>query len=411
VEIYLVGGAVRDSLLGLGVSDSDYVVVGATPEQMLEQGFRPVGKDFPVFLHPRTQEEYALARTERKTAAGYAGFNFHTAPDITLEQDLMRRDLTINAMARSGDGVLHDPFGGQRDIGLRVLRHVSHAFVEDPVRILRLARFAARLVSFSVAPETMQLMRQMVAAGEVDALVPERIWQEISRGLMEAQPSRMLDILHECGALARIFPELERLWSLPWQGSYRADDALAVHALRVLDATAAANQPLPVRFSVLMLSVVKSFAGDNSVSSPDTDEVLQVIHNLCQRLRVPVDVRELAHMSVREKDCIARAIQLSPEQLVELMSRCDVWRKPQRFTDMLAGMAYDYRLGKDEADARFIPEEFLLAAVKAGRAVNSGAIAATLRHAPLQIPTAVLQARCDIVRKVVQTWPGYQGAS
>jgi len=215
MKTYVVGGAVRDALLGLAVQDHDHVVVGATPQQMIGKGFTPVGKDFPVFLHPLTHEEYALARTERKTAPGYKGFHFHAAPDVTLEQDLVRRDLTINAMAQDEDGRIIDPFGGQRDLQQRVFRHVSAAFAEDPVRILRVARFAARFTDFSVAPETNALMRHMVDAGEVDALVPERVWQELARGLMEARPSRMFAVLRGCGALARILPELDALWDGP----------------------------------------------------------------------------------------------------------------------------------------------------------------------------------------------------
>ncbi|MDO9218081.1 MAG: multifunctional CCA tRNA nucleotidyl transferase/2'3'-cyclic phosphodiesterase/2'nucleotidase/phosphatase, partial [Lacisediminimonas sp.] len=215
MKTYVVGGAVRDALLGLPVQDHDHVVVGATPQEMMEAGFRPVGRDFPVFLHPQTNEEYALARTERKTAPGYAGFLFQAAPDVTLEQDLARRDLTINAMARNEDGSIVDPFNGRADLAARVFRHVSPAFVEDPVRILRVARFAARFADFSVAAQTNALMRQMVAAGEVDALVPERVWQELARGLMEQKPSRMFDVLRECGALARILPELDCLWGVP----------------------------------------------------------------------------------------------------------------------------------------------------------------------------------------------------
>src|SRR5512146_1493727 len=215
MQRYVVGGAVRDALLGRAVSDRDWVVVGATPEQMVAAGYRPVGRDFPVFLHPQTKEEHALARAERKSAAGYHGFVFHAAPDVSLEQDLARRDLTINAIAQADDGTLIDPFGGARDLAARVLRHVSDAFAEDPVRILRLARFAARFPDFTVAPETMALMRAMVDAGEVDALVAERVWQELARGLMEARPSRLLEVLRECGALARLLPEVERLWGVP----------------------------------------------------------------------------------------------------------------------------------------------------------------------------------------------------
>ncbi len=212
-RFYVVGGAVRDALLGLPQSDRDWVVVGATPQQLIGLGYKPVGKDFPVFLHPDTHEEVALARTERKTGPGYTGFSFHAAPEVTLEEDLARRDLTINAIARAEDGTLIDPFGGQADLQARVLRHVSPAFVEDPVRLLRLARLAARFPNFTVAPETMALLRQMVADGEVDALVPERVWQEVSRGLMSPVPSRMLGVLQGCGALHRLMPEADRLWS------------------------------------------------------------------------------------------------------------------------------------------------------------------------------------------------------
>src|SRR5471032_3305959 len=234
MQIYVVGGAVRDALLGRTFKDHDYVVVGATPEDMLAQGFRPVGKDFPVFLHPQTQEEYALARTERKTAPGYKGFVFHTSPDVTLEDDLVRRDLTINAIARADDGTLTDPYGGRRYLEQRIFRHVSEAFVEDPVRILRVARFAARFSDFRVAPETNALMRQMVERGEVDALVPERVWQELSRGLMEDKPSRMLEVLRDCGALARILPELDVLWGVPQQEKWHPEIDTGIHMLQVM---------------------------------------------------------------------------------------------------------------------------------------------------------------------------------
>src|SRR5450830_1884765 len=235
MHIYSVGGAVRDELLGLPVQDRDYVVVGATPADMLAQGYRPVGKDFPVFLHPRTQEEYALARTERKTAPGYKGFVFHTDADVTLEQDLVRRDLTINAMARAADGTLTDPFGGAQDINAKIFRHVSTAFAEDPVRILRVARFAARFPDFTVAPETNALMQAMVAQGEVDALVPERVWQELARGLMERQPSRMFAVLRDCGALARLLPELDVLWGIPQPEKHHPEIDTGVHVMLVID--------------------------------------------------------------------------------------------------------------------------------------------------------------------------------
>ncbi len=258
MKIYCVGGAIRDELLGLPVKDHDWVVVGATPEMLLAQGYKPVGKDFPVFLHPRTHEEYALARTERKTAPGYAGFVFHTDPAVTLEEDLARRDLTINAIARGDDGTLADPYGGQRDLAERVFRHVSPAFAEDPVRILRLARFAARFADFSVAPETLALMRGMVAAGEVDALVAERVWQEIARGLLEARPSRMIEVLRDCGALARLLPEVDRLFGVPQPPAYHPEVDCGAHLLLVLDQAAATGQPLAVRFACLLHDLARA---------------------------------------------------------------------------------------------------------------------------------------------------------
>ena len=251
MQVWTVGGAVRDALLGRPVHDRDWVVVGATPEQMRAAGYQPVGKDFPVFLHPDTHEEYALARTERKTAPGYHGFVFHAAPDVTLEEDLARRDLTINAMAEDADGRRVDPFGGERDLRDGVLRHVGPAFVEDPVRILRLARFAARFPGFSVAPETRDLMRRMVEAGEVDALVAERVWQELARGLMEERPSRMVEVLRDCGALARLLPELDRLWGVPQPPEHHPEVDTGVHLLLVLDAAAALGAPLAARWACL----------------------------------------------------------------------------------------------------------------------------------------------------------------
>ena len=251
MQIFTVGGAVRDELLGLPVQDRDYVVVGASPEEMLARGFRPVGKDFPVFLHPKTHEEYALARTERKAGHGYKGFSFHAAPDVALEEDLARRDLTINAIARADDGSLTDPFNGMADIKAGVLRHVGPAFVEDPVRILRVARFAARFTDFSVAPETVGLMRQMVSSGEVDHLVPERVWQELAKGLMEDKPSRMIHALRECGALARLLPALDRLFGVPQRADYHPEIDTGVHVMMALDFSAQHAYALPYFCTIL----------------------------------------------------------------------------------------------------------------------------------------------------------------
>jgi tRNA nucleotidyltransferase (CCA-adding enzyme) len=250
-QIYCVGGAVRDELLGLPVTDHDWVVVGATPEQMVALGYQPVGKDFPVFLHPKTHEEYALARTERKTARGYKGFQVYASPEVTLEQDLARRDLTINAIAKDEQGNLIDPHHGQKDLQAKIFKHVSDAFVEDPVRILRVARFAARFTDFTFAIETMALMREMVQKGEVDALVPERVWQELSRGLMEKQPSRMFEVLRECGALKHLLPELDRLWGVPQPALHHPEIDTGVHVMMVVDYAASQNYDLPVRFAAL----------------------------------------------------------------------------------------------------------------------------------------------------------------
>lgn len=388
MKIYTVGGAVRDALLGLPVQDRDFVVVGATPQQMLQQGFMPVGKDFPVFLHPDTHEEYALARTERKTAPGYKGFLFHADPDVTLEQDLVRRDLTINAIACAGDGSLIDPFGGQRDLAARLFRHVSSAFAEDPVRILRLARFAARFAlpphDFRVAPETSLLMQQMVAAGEVDALVPERVWQELARGLQEALPSRMLAVLRECGALARLLPELDALWGAPSRHRPEADAGL--HAMSAIDAAARQNLGLPVRFAVLLHDL-----------DPDPVTVL------CERLRVPHDCRDLALMAVREYGNVERALQLDADPVVGLIERCDALRKPQRFADMLQAVACSLSGGADQPQPQ---RGHLLAALAAAQAVDAGRIAAGTAQAypgqPQRIAPALHAARVAAVEALAR---------
>ncbi len=343
MKIYRVGGAVRDALLGLPVRDNDWVVVGATPEALAAEGYLPVGKDFPVFLHPKTREEYALARTERKTAQGYHGFAVHAAPDVTLEQDLARRDLTINAIAQDADGVLTDPYGGQRDISARVLRHVTNAFAEDPVRILRVARFAARFTDFSVAPETLQLMRDMVAAGEVDALVPERVWQELARGLMERQPSRMVEVLRDCGALAKLLPEVDA----------------GPHLMRVLDMAAQLNAPLPVRFACLTYELSHELG-----------------KGLCQRLRVPTDCREIADVVAREHGNIHRSAEFNAAALVRLLERCDAFRKPPRFADILLACECDARGRLGLSEQPYPQRQRLLAALAAAQSVPTYEVAA-----------------------------------
>ncbi len=375
---YVVGGAVRDALLGLPVKDRDHVVVGATPEQMRSQGFVAVGKDFPVFLHPQTHEEYALARTERKTAPGYAGFAFHAAPDVTLEQDLQRRDLTINAIAQDEDGTLIDPYGGRADLDARVFRHVSPAFAEDPVRILRIARFAARFTEFTVAPQTLALMKAMVGSGEVDALVPERVWQELSRGLMEAQPSRMFAVLRDCGALARILPELDALAGVPQPAQHHPEIDTFVHVMMVVDTAASRALPLATRFAALLHDLGKGGTDPADWPRHIAHEArgVKLVEQACKRLKVQNEIRDLALMTAREHGSVARAEAMRAATMVKLFERCDAFRKPARFSAMLDASECDY-LGREGFAARPYPQKpLLLGALAAAQAVNAGAIAA-----------------------------------
>ena len=359
MKTFRVGGSVRDELLGLPVQDHDHVVVGADPAEMVRLGFRPVGADFPVFLHPETHEEYALARAERKTGPGYKGFAFHAAPDVTLEDDLRRRDLTINAMARAEDGTLVDPYGGERDLRAGLLRHVSEAFAEDPVRILRVARFAARF-GFAIAPETLVLMRRMVESGEADALVPERVWQELARGLMEKAPSRMIAVLRECGALARILPELDRSFSHP-----DTPDRLASR----LDHAAARGYALAVRFALLVLDLRPEEAA-----------------SLCERVNAPNDCRSLAKLAICERDEIARA-DLDAEDTLALLERADAFRRPDRLDRLLEVAECDAHGDAARAPA---PRDHLRKALEAARSVDAGAVA---RANPRDIAGAVRRAR------------------
>jgi tRNA nucleotidyltransferase (CCA-adding enzyme) len=345
MQIYLVGGAVRDRLLGRPGGDRDWVVVGSTPEAMVTAGFRPVGKDFPVFLHPASHEEYALARTERKHGHGYHGFQIHAAPDVTLEDDLVRRDLTINAMAEDAEGHVIDPHGGQRDLAAQVLRHVSKAFAEDPVRILRLARFAARFPDFTVADETQALMRQMVDAGEVDHLVAERVWQELARGLMEARPSRMFEVLRDCGALVRLLPELARLWGVPQRADYHPEIDTGVHVMMVLDMAAQLNAPLPVRYACLGHDLGKGTTPADILPRHLGHEgrSVQLLQAVSARLRVPNECRELADVVAREHGNIHGSGNFGAAAVLRLLGRCDAWRKPQRFAEVLLACECDAR--------------------------------------------------------------------
>ncbi len=397
--IYQVGGSVRDELLGLPVQDRDWVVVGATPEDLLAQGFRPVGKDFPVFLHPRTQEEYALARTERKTAPGYAGFVFHAAPDVTLDDDLRRRDLTINAIARADDGRLIDPFGGQADLRARVFRHVSDAFAEDPVRILRLARFAARFVDFSIADETMALMRRMTAAGEVDALVHERVWQELARGLMEAKPSRMFEVLRACGALARLLPELEALWGVPQPAQHHPEVDTGVHVMMVVDMAARLGFALPTRYAALLHDLGKGGTAPEILPRHHGHEARSVdlVRVVNERLRVPSDCRDLALLVAREHGNIGRVWEMRPGTVVELLERCDAFRKPDRFAQIIDASEADHR-GRAGFEAReFLVRAPWLAALGAARSIDAGAIAAQCGGVADAIRARIHEARVRAV--------------
>jgi len=365
MKVYTVGGAVRDELLGLAVKDRDYVVVGATPEEMERRGFRAVGKDFPVFLHPDTHEEYALARTERKTARGYKGFQVYATPEVTLEQDLARRDLTINAIACDEAGTLIDPYGGAADLSAGVLRHVSPAFVEDPVRILRVARFAARFPEFRIADETAKLMRTMVNRGEADALVPERVWQEIAKGLAEPTPSRMFAVLAQCGALARVLPEWMKL------DETRALAALAIAAERGL--------ALAERFAALFAS-----------ADPDTAETA------CARLKCPGDCRDLALLAARFAAQIEDADRLDAAGLVELFVRCDAFRRPDRFAALLEAVDCDAMATGRER--HYLVAQRLVRALKAAQGIEAGEIAA---GNPDGVAEAIRAARVSAVEAAI----------
>lgn len=408
MQIYIVGGAVRDELLGRPSADHDYVVVGATPQAMLAKGFRPVGKDFPVFLHPKTHEEYALARTERKTGRGYHGFSFHAAPEVTLEEDLARRDLTINAMARAADGSLVDPFGGQQDLQSKILRHVGPAFAEDPVRILRIARFAARFHDFSIAPKTLTLMRSMVDSGEVDHLVAERVWQELAKGLMEAKPSRMFEVLRECGALVRLLPEVDALFGVAQRADYHPEIDTGIHTLLVIDQSALRKFALPVRFAALTHDLGKATTPADILPRHlgHEERSVQLTEQLCARLRVPNDCRDLALLTARYHGNIHRAAELRASTIVSLLEKTDALRRPERFQQLLDACLCDYtgRLGWH--DRSYHSPARLLAALAAVNAVEAGKIAAACADKG-SIPERIHAARVSAVKQCLNE-PGEQ---
>ncbi|MEZ5607889.1 MAG: multifunctional CCA addition/repair protein [Burkholderiaceae bacterium] len=426
MQIYMVGGAVRDRLLGLPVQDRDWVVVGATPEDMAARGFVPVGRDFPVFLHPATHEEYALARTERKSGRGYRGFVVHASPDVTLQDDLARRDLTINSIAACEDWTgaegqfdiksgLIDPYGGQRDLQARVLRHVTAAFAEDPVRILRVARFAARFHDFSIAPETMALMRRMVQAGEADHLVPERVWQELARGLMEAHPARMFAVLRECGALAVVVPELERLWGVPQTASHHPEIDTGVHVMLVLQMAARLHAPLAVRWACLMHDLGKGTTPADVLPRHLGHEQrsVKLLKAVGQRLRVPGDCNALAEVVAREHGNIHRSSGLNAAALLRLLERCDALRKPERFADVLLACECDARGRRGLEESAYPPRPRLQQALQAALAVATEPIARAAQargaRGP-QIGAAVQQARAEAVARALDEAPGAASA-
>jgi len=399
MKTYAVGGCVRDQLLGVPVTDRDWVVVGATPDQMVAAGFRPVGRDFPVFLHPRTGEEYALARTERKTAPGYHGFAFHAAADVTLEEDLARRDLTINAMAVDADGRLVDPFGGSADLQAKVLRHVGPAFAEDPVRILRVARFAARFAGFAVAAETMSLMRSMADAGEVDALVPERVWQELARGLMQEKPSRMLEVLRQAGALARLLPEVDRLWGVPQRADVHPQVDTGAHLMLVLDAAAGIAAQLPARWAALLHDLGKGAtpAGEWPRHPGHEERGVELVRAVNERLRAPNDCRDAALVTAREHGHVHRALELDAAALLGLLERCDALRRPALLEQVLDACEADARGRAGRQDDAYPQRRRILEALAAARAVDAGAIAAAVGPDGRRIAQAVHAARAAAV--------------
>jgi tRNA nucleotidyltransferase (CCA-adding enzyme) len=379
MHIYKVGGCVRDELLGLPVKDRDWVVVGATPQDMLAAGYKPVGKDFPVFLHPQTHEEYALARTERKTAPGYTGFAFHAAPDVSLEDDLKRRDLTINAMAETESGELIDPYHGREDLDRRVLRHVSPAFMEDPVRILRVARFAARLAAFNfqVAEDTLQLMRGMVNNGEVDALVPERVWQETVRALGEATPTRFFDVLRDCGALARLFPELDRLYGVPQPEEHHPEIDTGVHTMLVLQQAARLSNDPKIRFAALVHDLGKGITpkAEWPKHKEHEERGVPLVEALCERLRVPNDYRDLAILVTRYHLHYHRAAEMTDEEFLETLMGLDAFRRPQRFEEFLLACEADSRGRPDYEDQQYDQPTIFRRAYAAAAAIDAGALA------------------------------------
>jgi tRNA nucleotidyltransferase (CCA-adding enzyme) len=398
MKVYRVGGSVRDELLGRTVTDRDFVVVGATPEEMVAAGYRPVGNAFPVFLHPHTNDEYALARTERKAGRGYHGFVFHTASDVTLEADLARRDLTINAIARDDDGALIDPFGGIADLRAGILRHVSPAFAEDPLRVLRVARFAARF-SFSVAPETEALLRTIAAGGELSTLTAERVWQELARALMEARPSRFFAVLRRCGALSQLLPEVDALFGVPQPPAHHPELDTGVHLMQALDYCALAGDSLAVRYAVLAHDLGKATTEPSSWPRHIAHEARSVAlaQRLSERLRVPSDCGELARLVARYHGDVHRAHELRGATLLDFLLAADALRRPERLDGLLRACAADALSRPGRSGQSYVSAERILAALKAVRSVDAGAIAAAYPDTS-DLPQRIRAARLEALR-------------
>ncbi|MGE5625409.1 MAG: multifunctional CCA addition/repair protein [Bacillota bacterium] len=400
MKTYLVGGAVRDQLLGLPVKEKDWVVVGATPQELLDQGYKSVGKDFPVFLHPQTQEEYALARTERKTGKGYHGFEFFAAPGVTLEEDLRRRDLTVNALAQGPDGRLIDPYGGEKDLRARILRHVSPAFAEDPVRVLRAARFAARFapLGFKMAGETLALMGGMVESGEVDHLVPERVWQETLKALGSERPSVYFEVLKECGALAKVFPELNRLWGVPQPAKWHPEIDTGVHVMMVLDQAARLTPDLSVRFAALTHDLGKGTTPKDILPHHygHEERSRKLAEALCERLKAPREFRELAGIVAEFHGLVHKAEEIRADTLLKLLERVDAFRRPERFELFLLACEADHR-GRTGLESTPFPQaNYIRRAFTAARAVTTESLDTTkLKGA--EIGEALRKKRLDAV--------------
>ncbi|QEY24678.1 multifunctional CCA addition/repair protein [Neisseria animalis] len=401
MKTYLVGGAVRDALLGLEVKDRDWVVVGENAESMAARGFQPVGKDFPVFLHPQTHEEYALARTERKTAKGYAGFAFHADKEVTLEQDLQRRDLTINAMAQDSDGLIIDPFGGRQDLENGILRHVSPAFAEDPVRILRIARLAARY-GFEIAPETMVLMKNMVADGEADALVAERVWQELAKGLMERKPRRMMEVLRECGALKVLLPEVDALFGVPQRADYHPEIDCGIHTLMVLQCAADMDLSLPERYAALLHYLGKALTPPDILPKHHGHDINGVVpvRTVNERLRAPKHCSELAELVCRWHIIFHQVGQLKASTIIDVLKKTDAFRRSERFQTALNVCIADVRGRLHFEHAPYPQREHWLSLLAAANEVDAGAIAGMCRQAnqPHLIAQKIDEARLEKIK-------------